>query len=46
MSTPELRITKPDRVLWPMGGLTKRWMLGSVSTKVLHHAPCDVLVVR
>ena len=25
---------------------TKRWTLGSVSTKVLHHAPCDVLVVR
>jgi nucleotide-binding universal stress UspA family protein len=25
---------------------TKRWLLGSVSTKVLHHAPCDVLVVR
>jgi nucleotide-binding universal stress UspA family protein len=25
---------------------SKRWMLGSVSTKVLHHAPCDVLVVR
>ena len=24
----------------------KRWLLGSVSTKVLHHAPCDVLVVR
>jgi nucleotide-binding universal stress UspA family protein len=25
---------------------TQRAMLGSVSTKVLHHAPCDVLVVR
>jgi nucleotide-binding universal stress UspA family protein len=24
----------------------KSWMLGSVSTRVLHHAPCDVLVVR
>lgn len=24
----------------------KRWLLGSVSTKVLHHAPCNVLVVR
>ncbi len=23
-----------------------RWLLGSVSTKVVHHAPCDVLVVR
>jgi nucleotide-binding universal stress UspA family protein len=27
-------------------GPTKRWLLGSVSTKVLHHAPCDVLVVK
>lgn len=24
----------------------ERLLLGSVSTKVLHHAPCDVLVVR
>jgi len=24
----------------------QRLVLGSVSTKVLHHAPCDVLVVR
>ena len=24
----------------------ERMLLGSVSTKVLHHAPCDVLVVR
>jgi nucleotide-binding universal stress UspA family protein len=23
-----------------------RWLLGSVSTKVVHHAPCNVLVVR
>ena len=27
-------------------GSGKRWLLGSVSTKVLHHAPCNVLVVR
>jgi nucleotide-binding universal stress UspA family protein len=27
-------------------GTTKRLMLGSVSTKVVHEAPCDVLVVR
>jgi nucleotide-binding universal stress UspA family protein len=27
-------------------GAGKRWLLGSVSTKVLHHAPCNVLVVR
>ena len=40
MSTPELRITKPDRVLWPMGGLTKRWMLGyyaEVAPLLLRH---------
>ena len=24
----------------------KRALMGSVSTSVLHHAPCDVLVVR
>lgn len=27
-------------------GSGKRWLLGSVSTKVLHHAPANVLVVR
>jgi nucleotide-binding universal stress UspA family protein len=27
-------------------GLVGRALMGSVSTKVLHHAPCDVLVVR
>ena len=27
-------------------GPGKRWLLGSVSTKVLHHAPSNVLVVR
>lgn len=27
-------------------GAPQRWLLGSVSTKVVHHAPCDVLVVR
>jgi nucleotide-binding universal stress UspA family protein len=26
--------------------VAQRWLLGSVSTKVVHHAPCDVLVVR
>jgi nucleotide-binding universal stress UspA family protein len=24
----------------------KRWLMGSVSTRVVHHAPCNVLVVR
>jgi nucleotide-binding universal stress UspA family protein len=27
-------------------GTGRRWLMGSVSTKVLHHAPCNVLVVR
>jgi nucleotide-binding universal stress UspA family protein len=27
-------------------GTGKRALLGSVSTKVAHHAPCDVLIVR
>jgi nucleotide-binding universal stress UspA family protein len=27
-------------------GAAKRTLLGSVSTKVVHNAPCDVLVVR
>lgn len=27
-------------------GTAERWLLGSVSTKVLHHAPCSVLVAR
>lgn len=27
-------------------GSGKRWLLGSVSTKVLHHSPSNVLVVR
>ena len=26
--------------------VAKRMLLGSVSTNVVHHAPCDVLVVR
>ena len=36
----ELRITKPDRVLWPRLGLTKAWMLGyyrSVADVLLPH---------
>lgn len=28
-----------------MGGIT-RFLLGSVPSKVAHHAPCDVLIVR
>jgi nucleotide-binding universal stress UspA family protein len=27
-------------------GLAERLMLGSVSSRIVHHAPCDVLVVR
>lgn len=27
-------------------GAGRRWLMGSVSTKVLHHARCSVLVVR
>jgi nucleotide-binding universal stress UspA family protein len=27
-------------------GAAKRALMGSVSTKVAHHAPCDVLIVR
>ncbi len=27
-------------------GATRRTFMGSVSTNVVHHAPCDVLVVR
>ena len=27
-------------------GATRRAFMGSVSTNVVHHAPCDVLVVR
>ncbi|HLB03848.1 MAG TPA: universal stress protein, partial [Gaiellaceae bacterium] len=26
--------------------VAKRWLLGSISTKVVHHSPCDVLIVR
>jgi nucleotide-binding universal stress UspA family protein len=26
--------------------VAQRWLIGSVSTKVVQHAPCDVLVVR
>ena len=36
----EVRITKPDRVLWPALGLTKRWMLGyyaAVADALLRH---------
>jgi nucleotide-binding universal stress UspA family protein len=37
-----------DLVVMGTRGLStgQRWLLGSVSTKVLHHAGCSVLVVR
>ena len=37
-----------DLVVMGSRGLNtaQRWLLGSVSTKVVQHAPCDVFVVR
>jgi nucleotide-binding universal stress UspA family protein len=37
---------RPDRGGNPRRGAAARMLLGSVSTKVVHEAPCDVLVVR
>lgn len=41
-------IKEPDLLIMGSRGLGgfKRAMLGSVSTKVLHHATCDVMIVR
>jgi len=41
-------IKEPDLLIMGSRGLGgfKRIMLGSVSTKVLHHATCDVMIVR
>lgn len=38
----------PDLVVLGTRGLSvaERWLIGSVSTKVLHHARCSVLVAR
>jgi nucleotide-binding universal stress UspA family protein len=38
----------PDLVVLGTRGLStaERWLVGSVSTKVLHHARCSVLVAR
>jgi nucleotide-binding universal stress UspA family protein len=40
--------TGADLIVVGTRGLSsaKRWLVGSVSTKVVQHAPCDVLVVR
>ena len=39
---------RPDVVVLGTRGLSaaERWLVGSVSTKVLHHARCSVLVAR
>ncbi len=44
----EAEATSADLIVVGTRGLNaaQRLLLGSVSTNVLHHAPCDVLVVR
>ena len=44
----EAEDTGADLIIVGTRGLNvaKRWLLGSISTKVVQHAPCDVLVVR
>lgn len=44
----EAEDTGADLIIVGTRGLNfaQRWLLGSVSTKVVQHAPCDVLVVR
>jgi nucleotide-binding universal stress UspA family protein len=44
----EARTHGADLIVVGTRGLNtaQRLLLGSVSTKVMHHAPCDVLVVR
>ena len=45
------RVNRPERFAllcsWLLGlGTAERWLIGSVSDKVLHHAHCSVLVAR
>ena len=44
----EAEIEHADLVVMGSRGLNaaQRWLLGSVSTKVVQHAPCNVFVVR
>jgi nucleotide-binding universal stress UspA family protein len=48
MIIDEAEKEKADLIVVGTRGLgnAKRWLLGSVSTHVMHHAPCNVLVVR
>jgi len=48
MIIDEAKQEKADLIVVGTRGLStaKSWMLGSVSSRVMHHAPCNVLVVR
>lgn len=48
MIIDEAEQEKADLIVIGTRGLStaKSWMLGSVSTRVMHHAPCNVLIVR
>jgi nucleotide-binding universal stress UspA family protein len=48
MIIEEAKQEKADLIVVGTRGLStaKGWMLGSVSSRVMHHAPCNVLVVR
>jgi nucleotide-binding universal stress UspA family protein len=48
VSVDEAEQEHADLIVVGMRGLStvKGWMLGSVSSRVMHHAPCNVLVVR
>ena len=48
MIIDEAEQEKADLIVVGTRGLStaRSWMLGSVSSRVMHHAPCNVLVVR